>query len=157
MVSKMNKTKTVLGAFVILCLLISGCQSKEFKMLNLSMDKIIESVVSETTVSYHRSNEQSKEYSGGVLQLKELLKNIDFKTTNQQIEDNDSIDLFLDIQNYEQKTNSLLFCLKDDVVLVGINSFQTKKGSNKIYVPQGVEYVYEITNEEYNSLLELLD
>lgn len=43
-------------------------------MLNLSMDKIIESVVSETTVSYHRSNEQSKEYSGDVLQLKELLK-----------------------------------------------------------------------------------
>lgn len=74
MVSKMNKTKTVLGAFVILCLLISGCQFKEFKMLNLSMDKIIESVVSETTVSYHRSNEQSKEYSGDVLQLKELLK-----------------------------------------------------------------------------------
>lgn len=153
----MNKTKTVLGAFVMLCLLISGCQSKEFKMLNLSMDKIIESVVSETTVSYHRSNEQSKEYSGDVLQLKDLLQNIDFKTTNQQIEENNNIDLSLNIQNYEQKINSLTFYLKDDVVLVGTNSFQTKKGSNKVYVPTGVEYTYEITNEQYNSLLELLD
>lgn len=153
MFKKFNRT--FLSLFIALALVLTGCQSNNgIKFKKLPVNEIIEQISNSTTIHYATDENKSGYYEQDINQIKTVLSDIEFNVSTSNIESKVSPNFKLTFYN-GNNVNSISFFNTDTSILVGTCSYHLKNGSNEIYVPIGYEYFYEITQSEYEKVLEL--
>lgn len=150
--------KKIVNLLFILVLAISmtACQSnKEPKPLNLTMDSIIEMIDTDMTISYQENimDNDNKNH------LKEILSEIQFSPLNDisSIDENTPKKLTMNLENEKNEKIDIYFFENGDTTTVGTNSYQPNKNSKSIYFIIGIEKLYEISNDDFEKIIDILN